>query len=255
MTRQEIQRRYHAKHYVPTHLLPPEQRERRVAAQKEKARAWYLAHKEETCAKVRAYRQDHLDEVQAREKAYKAAHKEEGYARTRAWALAHPEAVKVSKRRSQQAHLPARNAQRRLHRQVDLDLRERERLYRASTKPAAAARMREWRKRNLEHARANDAAWKKAHPLKGREQCSQRRARRRQVFVEKVELLVLYERDKGICGICKKKLPLAWASFDHILPLAQGGEHSYKNMQIAHLSCNSRKRDRATIPQQLRLVG
>jgi 5-methylcytosine-specific restriction endonuclease McrA len=70
-------------------------------------------------------------------------------------------------------------------------------------------------------------------------------------FVEKVDVLVLFKRDKGICQLCGKRVfkavksPANGAkSIDHIVPVELGGDHSYANTQLAHRGCNSRKRDR-----------
>lgn len=68
----------------------------------------------------------------------------------------------------------------------------------------------------------------------------------------------LYRRDGGRCHICG--LQCNWEdytvrdgtviagdwypSIDHVIPLAKGGEHSWKNIKIAHRRCNTWKRDR-----------
>lgn len=76
-----------------------------------------------------------------------------------------------------------------------------------------------------------------------------RRAERiKAAFVESVSLFELYERDQGRCGLCG--LDVAWnpggngnydPSIDHVIPLVEGGPHSYANTQLAHRVCNSRK--------------
>ncbi|MCK4625025.1 MAG: HNH endonuclease [Phycisphaerae bacterium] len=43
------------------------------------------------------------------------------------------------------------------------------------------------------------------------------------------------------------------ASLDHIVPISQGGHHTRKNVQLAHLGCNIQKR--ASRGHQLRLIG
>jgi 5-methylcytosine-specific restriction endonuclease McrA len=55
----------------------------------------------------------------------------------------------------------------------------------------------------------------------------------------------------GPCGICGLAIPKRLkhphsfsASIDHTVPLARGGTHALSNLQLAHLGCNSRKRDR-----------
>ena len=66
--------------------------------------------------------------------------------------------------------------------------------------------------------------------------------------VEDVDLEVLFRRAKGICNKCGAKLSLRYMNpnplaptVDHIVPIAQGGEHSYKNAQLLCLACNTGK--------------
>ena len=69
-----------------------------------------------------------------------------------------------------------------------------------------------------------------------------------------ITLEKVYERDKGICRICGK--PTDWhdnawhdnfgplyPTIDHINALANGGGHTWDNVQLAHAICNSYKRD------------
>jgi hypothetical protein len=71
-----------------------------------------------------------------------------------------------------------------------------------------------------------------------------RRALKKAQFVEHVDPQVVYERDKGICGICQGPVDPQNFHVDHVCPLAKGGEHSYANTQVAHPACNCAKRDR-----------
>lgn len=55
----------------------------------------------------------------------------------------------------------------------------------------------------------------------------------------------IYERDRWICGVCRRKVDRAvqWPdlqcpSIDHIVPLVEGGEHTRANVRLAHLGCN-----------------
>lgn len=62
--------------------------------------------------------------------------------------------------------------------------------------------------------------------------------------------LDIYKRDQWVCGICGKPVrntlkyphPMS-ASIDHVIPIAKGGGDTPDNVQLAHLVCNSRKRD------------
>jgi 5-methylcytosine-specific restriction endonuclease McrA len=105
----------------------------------------------------------------------------------------------------------------------------------------------EWRKRNPEKVRvlrrAQRRRWRERYPAKNREQTMRYRARKLGLFVEAVDPQVVFERDEGICGICGEAVDHEKYHIDHIVALARGGEHSYKNVQLAHPSCNCAKRD------------
>lgn len=74
---------------------------------------------------------------------------------------------------------------------------------------------------------------------------TKRQMKKKGVYEEDIEILVLLERDDGVCGICgddidcfaKKPDPLS-PSVDHIQPISGGGAHAYWNVQAAHLGCN-----------------
>jgi 5-methylcytosine-specific restriction endonuclease McrA len=83
--------------------------------------------------------------------------------------------------------------------------------------------------------------WRQANPWKGREYTDARRARLLGQFVERVYRSVVFKRDKGICGICHKKVDPAKWHLDHIIPISRGGEHSYANVQVSHPFCNTSK--------------
>lgn len=113
------------------------------------------------------------------------------------------------------------------------------------------ARNAAWRDANRERMAASNRAYRQENADKVRAKNQRRRARQMNAFVEDVDLEVLWERDRGVCGICHEPVDqsLAWPdkwskTCDHIVPLAKGGEHSYANAQLAHAVCNSRKNDR-----------
>ena len=70
----------------------------------------------------------------------------------------------------------------------------------------------------------------------------------------------IFHRDGWICQICGKKVDREARAphpkspvLDHILPLSKGGEHTRKNVQLAHFMCNSHKRD--LLGSQMLLFG
>lgn len=78
-----------------------------------------------------------------------------------------------------------------------------------------------------------------------------RRAAHRGADGNRIDPLDVFNRDGWICQLCAAPvLPFVrWphprsASIDHIVPVSRGGPHVESNLQLAHLGCNSAKRDR-----------
>lgn len=78
-----------------------------------------------------------------------------------------------------------------------------------------------------------------------------RRLRKRSQPSETVTLAFLLQRDKGVCGICGKRVDRNAVvpdpkspTLDHVIPLAKDGSHTKANCQLAHFACNSFKNDR-----------
>ena len=72
-----------------------------------------------------------------------------------------------------------------------------------------------------------------------------------------ITLMKVFDRDKGICQICGKQCDwndrswngvfgALYPTVDHITALANGGGHTWDNVQLAHAICNSYKRDLIT---------
>lgn len=84
------------------------------------------------------------------------------------------------------------------------------------------------------------------------EQNKQRNWRRRAELQarksEQITFQAVFQRDHGICGICRLPIdanlkyphPMS-PSLDHIRPLSGGGSHVLANVQLSHLRCNIRK--------------
>ena len=88
-----------------------------------------------------------------------------------------------------------------------------------------------------------------------------RKLRLRGVKVDNVNPIDVLDRDKWTCQLCGAKTPKRLRGtyddrapeVDHIVPLAQGGDHSYRNVQCACRRCNLAKSGVAQ--GQMRLFG
>jgi len=68
-----------------------------------------------------------------------------------------------------------------------------------------------------------------------------------------IDRLSIYERDRGICHICKRKVSRKTFTIDHLIPRIYGGSNEPPNLAVAHLRCNVRRHTGKRIPAQLRL--
>jgi hypothetical protein len=103
-------------------------------------------------------------------------------------------------------------------------------------------RVQEKHAANPEHKRALSRAWTAANP----EKVSARNGKYYALYkgAEGAELIQrrdIWNRDGGICGLCRKPIEGAF-DIDHILPVSLGGEHVPHNVQVAHPACNRSKR-------------
>ena len=95
---------------------------------------------------------------------------------------------------------------------------------------------------NRDERNVYQAAWKRAHPESVFASYAKRRALAGgSTRVEPVVRQAIYDRDKGLCGICGQPVERSKMTLDHIVPLVRGGPHTPENLQTAHRSCNCRK--------------
>lgn len=100
----------------------------------------------------------------------------------------------------------------------------------------------------------NRELWRKADIV--------RRSRLNDVIKDKdITLKKLYERDNGVCYICgnicdwndsewKDGVFIVghnYPTIEHLKPLSQGGSHTWNNIRLACLSCNSKKGSREAV--------
>lgn len=62
----------------------------------------------------------------------------------------------------------------------------------------------------------------------------------------------VYARDHGRCQYCRARVPRHAATYDHVVPRAQGGRTTWENVVISCMRCNQKKGNRT--PEQARLT-
>lgn len=62
-------------------------------------------------------------------------------------------------------------------------------------------------------------------------------------------------RDKGQCQYCARKLAREEATYDHVVPRAQGGVTSWDNVVIACVRCNQKKGGRTPAQAGMKLLS
>lgn len=117
----------------------------------------------------------------------------------------------------------------------------------AANRPKVRATSKKSYAAHSEARNAKTREWQKANPLRVRLKNERRNARKLGVFVEDVDLDIVYERDKGICYLCHLHVDRKDASREHVIPVVRRGAHSYDNVRLAHKRCNSAKG--TTIPK------
>lgn len=68
-----------------------------------------------------------------------------------------------------------------------------------------------------------------------------RRARLKNVIVERIDPAEIYKRDNWRCHICGKRVAQKDATLDHLIPIAKGGGHTRLNVRLAHGHCNVKR--------------
>ena len=64
----------------------------------------------------------------------------------------------------------------------------------------------------------------------------------------------IYARDNYACQYCGDKFPTSELTFDHVVPVAQGGRKDWENIVTACISCNREKGGRTPAEAGMHLV-
>lgn len=87
--------------------------------------------------------------------------------------------------------------------------------------------------------------------LRNRARQMEKRARGKRVYVEHIDLYAIGEACAWTCHICEQPITILRGreseslSFDHLVPIEEGGHHVTSNLAAAHFGCNASKRVRA----------
>ena len=110
------------------------------------------------------------------------------------------------------------------------------------TRLAAAA---DYRKKNTDNTRASCRAYYRANRHKFYDANQRRRARlRANGPVESINRRHVWQRDKGICWLCRKPVDFEKMHLDHVTPVSKGGAHTHANVRTSCAHCNIGKKDR-----------
>jgi 5-methylcytosine-specific restriction endonuclease McrA len=148
-------------------------------------------------------------------------------------------------------------------------------LLQSSCKRCRQDRLNEWRstnpeamraatKRQSKHRLATSIAWDRAHPDRRKEISRSWRQRNRQYYADReaarrtkkrgfepYSQRDVFERDEGLCWICKSPIDRSLSGWDeegftldHMAPLSKGGTDTIDNVRAAHRRCNTKRGNR-----------
>lgn len=170
--------------------------------------------------------EEHRERKRAYQRRYAAEHSEQARARSKAWRAANPEKVRLAKRVTPEAHERYKADQRRRY---------------AANPDAYKTRTVEWKRKHPEKVRQFGLNYLATHREQNAEKARRRIARKANVETEPIDPLIVAERDAWTCYLCEQKVDRPDMSLDHVVPIVDGGTHTYSNVSLTHLVCNLRK--------------
>lgn len=134
-------------------------------------------------------------------------------------------------------------------------VREDQLVYAAAHRVEARNRKKEWYSRNQDRAIAYSSEWNQNNKSRRRITAAaaqnRRRARRKNSLVETYSRIDIFDRDNGVCYLCKESIDitLEWPdprsfTVDHIQPISKGGSDTPSNVSASHWICNLSKGNR-----------
>lgn len=173
-------------------------------SQNRRSLEYYRNHKKQSLAQSSTWRKEHLDFSKKRDAERYRAKREEQIARAIAWRKSHPERA----------------------RETNLRIK-------ALKKDLAREQARLWRKRNPHMISFHN---NKYRALKSRAS----------INLKSIKAYLRMVRSKAFftCYYCEQIFPSSNVHFDHVVPLAKGGQHCVENLCTSCISCNSSKKDK-----------
>lgn len=200
-------------------------------------RAWKEANRDKVREYKRTYYKNHREAEILRTKNYYQEHKDD---------ITRKEAKRLNGRKYYHTHRDVER-ERRIKRCLEnrpID-HETSKKWRALNKEKIKATTKKYYAENSEKIKEKLRIWSKEHPEAVKRNRHEYRAKKQKATIEHFFPSEIYERDGWVCQLCHKKVNkrlkypnLLSASLDHIVPLSKGGEHSRKNVHLAHLICN-----------------
>lgn len=222
---------------------------------RQRAKEWYAANKEKAAQAAKEYAERNREALKEYRKKYHSENKEKNNAKKRKDYQLNPEVnqnkkdlVRKYKERNPELIKLRQEQQNKIRKERYKNDPE----YKEKAKARAKAAREKFKRENPELHKQIEKERRQRAKESGtaRTGGANYRARKRKAFIETVSFKKLYERDKGVCHICKKKTtteyvdgvqPSNYATIDHVIPLVMGGLHCYENTKIACKSCNSAK--------------
>lgn len=198
---------------------------------KAKALKWHYENTERTKEWHREYHAGRLDEVRA----YRAENAEKIAQQKREWRQNNPDLVSAQKKRHYERHKAKIAAY--------------QKSWRERTRKTRIAYNKRYYLQNQDVIRKRASDWVKANPEKALDNFHRRRARMAgnggDGFTKADKELQLRSQ-KGLCWWCSKPMGKD-ITIDHIVAIKLGGQHTPRNIVLAHKSCNCSKKDK--LPQ------
>lgn len=227
----------------------------------ERCALYYAANREALLEQKRLHRLANLEKERTKDLAYAEQHREARRLYAREYRRANPEKIAAKRRERLRAKGEKIRAQKRASNQRNRgNVKARNQRWQAANRSSINAKHRAQYAENpavfLERVRR----WIAKNPQKARNISQNHNERRRSVLLNVPVNDLTTEQWRTIkahyghhCVYCHRKMQRL--TMDHVLPLSQGGSHTFSNVVPACPSCNSRKSDGPPpSPVQLLLV-